>query len=69
MTSVPDFDFIMTTILLQGTDSPLRKAFLKNGVTGIGVMFNLGGYNIATLKFPEDSSGTVVLERLAKDDQ
>jgi hypothetical protein len=67
--SVSDFDFIMTTILCQRTDSPIRKAFLRDGITDIGDIMCLGGRCIARLKFPDDSSGTIVLEKLADGDQ
>ncbi len=67
--SVSDFDFIMTTILRQGTDSPLRKAFLKAGINDIAGVITLRGRDIDGLKFPDVSSGTIVLEKLADGDQ
>jgi hypothetical protein len=67
--SVSDFDFIMTTILRQRTNYPLRKAFLRDGINDIGDIIALGGRCIARLKFPDDSSGIVVLEKLDDSDQ
>jgi hypothetical protein len=67
---VSDLDFIMSTILRQRTDSPPRKAFLRAGVTDIGDSITLCGRHIAQLlKFPDDSFGSVVLEKLADEDQ
>jgi hypothetical protein len=63
--TVSDFDFIMSTILRQGNDSPLRKALLKAGVLDLGNLMCLNDREIGRLKFPDDSSGTIVLEDLS----
>jgi hypothetical protein len=64
-----NFDFIMTTILCQGTDSPLRKALLRDGFTDLEGIMCLGGRYIHQLKFPDDSSGIIILKKLADEDQ
>jgi hypothetical protein len=60
--TVSDFEFIMSTILRQGNDTPLRKALLKADVLDLGSLMCLNKREIGRLKFPDDSSGTIVLE-------
>jgi hypothetical protein len=56
--TVSDFDFIMSTILRQGNDSPLRKALLKHGILDLGNLMCLNDRDIGRLKYPDSSSDT-----------
>jgi hypothetical protein len=63
--TVSNFKFIMSTILRQGNDSPLRKALLKADVLDLGNLMCLNDRDIGQLKYHYNSSGTIVLEDLS----
>ncbi len=63
MAAVSDVDFILTTVLGQPTDSPLRKALKLAGVFNFRDVMNLSAQNIDCLKF-EDTSSPPVTKQL-----
>ena len=64
MSSNADFQFIMTDTLGQKADSPLFKALDKSGITDVGGITSLTDRVIDRLKYPDNSSGTIVTEEL-----
>ena len=66
MASDTDFKFIMETILGQKEDSPLSKAFERDAITDIGDIMCIPDRYIDQLKFPDDTSGKIVLIELGQ---
>jgi hypothetical protein len=64
MDAIPDFEFILATILGQGNDTPLRKALLRSCTTDVPRIMALRDCDIDRFQFPDDSSGTIILEEL-----
>ncbi len=57
MASVSDFDYVITTILGQSTDSPLSKAFKLAGVFNVGdTIMGHSNESITKLQFEDDSA-------------
>ena len=61
MALVTDFEFIMGTIFAQKDDSPLSKAFEREGIIDAGGIMTLC---IARLKYPGDTSDPPVTDKL-----
>jgi hypothetical protein len=59
--TVSDFEFVLATLLRQGNDTPLRKALLREAVTDMETIMCTSDSDIEGFKFPDDSSGTIVL--------
>ena len=56
MASVSDFDYVITTILGQSTDSPLSKSFKLAGVFNVGDIMGHSDESITKLQFEDDST-------------
>jgi hypothetical protein len=59
--TVSDFEFVFATLLRQGNDTPL---LLREAVTDIASIMCMSDRDIERFKFPDDSSGTIVLIEL-----
>jgi hypothetical protein len=67
MTSVTDFEFILTTIFAQKDDSPLHKALERDGVIDVEGITALMDRDIDRLKYQDtDSSGATTIVELGK---
>ena len=64
MTQGEDFEYILTTVLGQEADSPMRKSLCRAGIDDVAGITSLAGQRIKSLNYKGDASGKAVLTGL-----
>ena len=61
MTQEADFGYIMTTVLGQKADSPIRKSLSRAGIDDVAGIMSLAKQRIENLKYKDSAAGKAIL--------
>ena len=64
MTKEEDFEYILTTVLGQQADSPMRKSLHRAGIDDAAGITSLAEQRIERLNYKDDASGKAVITEL-----
>ena len=64
MTKEEDFEYILTAVLGQQADSPMRKSLHRAGIDDVAGIMSLAEQRIERLDYKDDASGKVVITEL-----